>query len=323
LSNLQEGKNAIKESQDNELIAQLLGGWWALSMDALIEAAGSEIALAAFKPHIINSSRAGFLFVCKRTGWGTERIEDIGKSLALAHTFFGKDVDRLLVRDDQECLIRFSSCPFSQGPRESCLAICYYALVGAGELIGPGYIVEMPRMMKNGDQACVKWVRRRDPKPSSDPSEWKDVNYGLNDLNQGERDWFFRAYIGEMWMLAIRAFLDLYGKERTLEILTPRMRANGLSFGIQLTTEQKSIEPKEAVRMVMSALRQNFSEKTQGDHCSFEITECPFSSQSEACPLLEAFLDGVCESINHESRFHYVQKVIDGNSTCNSKILNI
>jgi hypothetical protein len=314
-----EGITKMESKEPNdELTAELLGSWWALSLDALIESAGPERTLAAFRPHIINSSHAGFLFICKRMGWKTDNIEDIGRSLALMHTFFGRGVDRSLARDDQECLIRFSSCPFSQGPRESCMAICYYALIGVGELIGPGYAVDMPKMMKNGDPVCVKWVRRVDATPSSDPSEWRDVEYGLQTLSKEERDWFFRAYMGEMWMLAIRAFNDLYGKEGTLKALAPRMRADGMSLGTRFSHNNKGLGPEEAVKMVMSSLRQKVADRDDGG--GLEVTECPFSSQPEVCSLLEAFLDGLCDALRPGSGYCITQKMTDGAASCMSKV---
>jgi hypothetical protein len=306
------------EEPRNELTAELLGSWWALSIEALIESAGSEKALAAIRPHMTASARAGFLIMSRRMGWDLDRMDDICRNLALVHSLFGKDVDRALVRGDEECMIRFSSCPFSQGPRETCMALCYFLLLGTGDLLGDGFIVEMPRMMKNGDAVCIKWVRRRDTAPSSDPSEWRDVDYRLQELPPEERDWFFRAYIGEMWMITLRAFNDLYGREGTWHSLAPRMRAEGLSLGAHLAMERPDLEPKDAVLMVMRSLNQSASMKDYGG--GLEVTECPFSGQPEVCSLLEAFLDGLCDALRPGFGFCTTQKMTDGATSCRSNV---
>jgi hypothetical protein len=306
------------EEPNNELTAELLGSWWALSIEALIESAGSDRALAAIKPHITASAHAGFLIMSKRMGWDLDTMDDICRNLALVHSLLGKDVDRALVRGDEECMIRFSSCPFSQGPKETCIALCYYLLIGTGELLGQDYIVEMPRMMKNGDAVCIKWVRRQDATPSSDPSEWRDVDYHLHDLPPEERDWFFRAYIGEMWMITIRAFNDLYGKEGTLRALAPRMRADGMSLGAHLGMERPGLEPKDAVLMVMRSLRQKVSDRDDGS--GLEVNECPFSSQPDVCALLEAFLDGLCDALRAGSGYYIMQKMTCDAPSCRSKV---
>lgn len=306
------------EAPNNELTAELLGEWWALSIDALIESAGSEKALAAIKPHMTASAHAGFLLMSRRMGWNLTMMEDVCKNLALVHTLFGKDIDRALTRGDEECMIRFSSCPFSHGPKETCMALCYFLLIGSGELLGPDYVVEMPRMMKNGDVVCIKWVRRKEATPSSDPSEWRDVDYRLYDIPPEERDWYFRAYIGEMWMIIIRAFTDLHGKEGTLQVLAPRMRVQGMSLGTRLSKEEPGLEAEDAVLMVMKALRQEVNVKNDGH--SLEITECPFSSQPEACALLEAFLDGMCDVLRPGSGYSYARKMTDGDVSCWSTV---
>ncbi len=150
------------------------------------------------------------------------------------------------------------------------------------------------------------------------PSEWWGVDYHLYDLSPEERDWFFRAYIGEMWMITIRAFNDLYGKEGTLRALAPRMRADGMSLGAHLSMEHPGLEPKDAVLMVMRCLRQKVSDWDDGG--GFEVNKWTFSSQPDVCALLEAFLDGLCDALRAGSGYYIMQKMTDDASSCRSKV---
>lgn len=300
----------------SDLTAQLLGSWWAIAIDALVETAGSDRALEALRPHYIHSGRAAFLFMSKRMKWDARSMEDTCKFLALAHSLLKKGVDHAMVRGEEECLVRFSSCPFAQGPRESCMAVCYHLLLGVGEQLGPDFEVEMPKMMKNGDLACIKWVSRKGIEPSTDPTDWKEVDFQPRDMTQEERDWFFRAYMGEMWIMVLRAFSDLYGKEMTLQALVPRMRAEGLSFGARMRSDGREGDSTEAIMAVAKALGQSISVRKDENDTQLLVSECPLSGSLEACFLYEAFLDGLCAALQEGSGFSYSHRMAEGDGVC-------
>jgi len=306
--------------QENGLTAQLLGTWWAVAFDALIEAAGSERALEAIKPHMRNAGAGGTFFIKRRMGWEKETIENACMTLALAHTFFGRSVDHAMAREDAECLIRISDCPFSHGPKETCIGLCYHALQGMGPAFGRDMEVDMPKMMKSGDQFCIKYVKRAGVVSNLDPTEWREVGFHLEDLSREEREWFFMSYMGEMWMIVLRAFNDLFGEEETMNALVPRMRAQGLLLSAQLRMERADMLPGDAVVAVVKAMGQTFVMTRQGDVSLLLIEECPLSGSREACYLYEAFLDGVCNGLKGDSGFSYQHRMTEGHDVCRATI---
>ncbi len=219
-----------------DLTTNILCGFWTLSLEALVEIAGKGRSMELLRPHMENSGRGGYRFLLTRMGWGEgESLERLAVITAMNHLLMRKAVRSARVKGEDEMVVEFDECPFENAPLEVCVGLCYHGIRGIAKEYGPDYEGDVFKMLKHGDPFCAKGVARKGVPPSAAP--WKDLEYSIDFMSQEERDFFFNAYITEFWYDGVKAFNDLKDERSTLSMLAPRMRAFGMSTGLQTARE--------------------------------------------------------------------------------------
>ena len=179
-----------------------------------------------------NSGRGGYRFLMTRMGWKEESLERVAIITAMAHMLMGKEVRAARVKGEEEMVVEFVECPFEDAPLEVCVGLCYQIIRGVAKEYGSDYEGDLFKMIKHGDPYCAKGVVRKDLPPSAAP--WKELNCSIDFMSQEERDFFFNAYITQFWYDCVKAFNDMKDERTTVSILAPRMKAFGMSVGLEM-----------------------------------------------------------------------------------------
>jgi hypothetical protein len=299
-----------------ELTTNMLYGFWALSLDALVEFAGKGRSIELLRPHMENSGRGGYRFLMTRMGWEEESLERVAIITAMAHMLMGKKVRAARVKGEEEMVVEFVECPFESASLEVCVGICYHIIRGVAEEYGSDYEGELFKMMKHGDPFCAKGVVRKGVPPSAAP--WKDLEYSIDFMSQEERDFFFNAYITEFWYDGVKAFNDLRDERSTLSVLAPRMKAFGMSTGLQAARELGLGQGRTAAAQLIGLVHRCLGQETdivEGASVDAVTRSCPFAgAPSPACQLFGSFLEGMVQVVHPAGGLSY-RPDTDGNET--------
>jgi hypothetical protein len=303
------------------LAAQILGGWWDLTMGALEETVGSEKAAELIRPHMEHSARAAYHVLKQRVGWEEDSVENVTKMMAMGHLLTGKRISSVRVKDDMIGEVEMTECPFAGSTRSACVAVCYHATRGASMEASGDCEGDLPKMMKNGDPVCVKSIRRKSSMGSDSDQEWKNLEVDVEWMPRAERDYFFRAYLGQFWLNAVDAFNDIAGEEATERTLAPAMRANGMSVGLGLveeSTRDGSIRSAmKVIDMIDNALTIESEYQAGETGISWCVVSCPFvDSIGPACGLFEAFIGGVVEAVSPSNELAVDRRMLERKIGC-------
>ncbi len=301
------GSIPTSDQYRRDLTTNILCGFWTLSMDALVEIAGKGRSMELLRPHMENSGRGGYRFLLNRMGWKEESLERVAMITAMTHLLLRKSVRSVRVKGEEEMVLEFDECPFESAPLEVCVGLCYHVLRGVTKEYGPDYEGDVFKMLKHGDPFCAKGVARKDMPPSAAP--WKEVSYSIDFMSQDERDFFFNAYITEFWYDGVKAFNDLKEERTTLSILAPRMRAFGMSTGLQTSRELGIGKGRTAAVELIGLVHRCLGQETDivdGSSVNAITKSCPFAgAPNPACLLFGSFLDGMVQVIHPAGQFSY------------------
>jgi hypothetical protein len=307
----------------SDLASGLLAEWWFITVETLLEVVGSERTLDLLRPHFVHGGRAASHVLCDRLGWHSKDLVTICRFLSYAHFLLRRDVGEIMVSGADEGLVIFRSCALEGQPVEGCVAVCYYLTQGAVEEMSPEYAGDLASLRKNGDPYCAKRARRRGSKdaPASDPS-WTSYEGSYPEMTLEERNYFSCAYLGEIWLMGIRALIDGVGSKEACALLVPRMRAKGMAMGatwkerFDLGNDEE--DAASLVDFFNTVLGQNgLPLRYDPSRPGKVIGECPFSeSMPEVCVQMEAFYDGVCQAFAPGSRFRYTRMLSKGYDSC-------
>jgi hypothetical protein len=276
-------------------------------LDALVESAGKGRSIELLEPHMENSGRGGYRFLMTRMGWKEESLERVAIITAMAHMLMGKQVRAARVKGEEEMVVEFVECPFEDAPLEVCVGICYHIIRGVAKEYGPDHEGDLFKMIKHGDPYCAKGVVRKGLPPSAAP--WKEVSYSIDFMSQEERDFFFNAYITQFWYDCVKAFNDMKDERTTVSILAPRMKAFGMSVGLEAARDlglgQGKAVAVESIGLVHRCLGQEV-DIVEGPSVNAIIRSCPFAgAPSPACQLFGAFLEGMVQVIHADGDLEY------------------
>lgn len=287
-----------------DLNAQILGGWWSLGLEALIDALGREGASESVRPFMEHSARSGYLFLRSRLGIEREDMRSLCVMGAMGHQLLRKDVSRVRVHDDDFGILEFEECPFEGCDSLACVTACYQIKRAFAAQCDPAFRGDLPLTIKNGDERCEIHISRIGAAlPGEDG--WEEVRVDMSVFSAEERDWFFRSYMGEFWLNAVRALGKAMGEDGAVSYLAPRMRGSGMSLALGLKEElglQNGLRgASSALHLINLALSQDGELVEDGAQARRTIVSCPFKQASPSvCALVQAFLDGARTALGPE-----------------------
>ena len=304
---LRTGSVPSSDQYRRDLTTNILCGFWNLSLEALVEIAGKGRSMELLRPHMENSGRGGYRFLMTRMGWKEESLERVAIMTAMAHLLLRKQVRAARVKGEEEMVVEFDECPFESAPLEVCVGLCYHLIRGVAKEYGPDYEGDVFKMIKHGDPYCAKGVVRKGMPPSAAP--WKELECSIDFMSQEEKDFFFNAYITQFWYDCVKAFNDMKDERSTLSMLAPRMRAFGMSVGLETARElglgQGRTAAVELIGLVHRCLGQE-TDIVEGPSVNAFTRSCPFAgAPNPACHLFGSFLEGMVEVVHPKGRLEY------------------
>ena len=312
-----------------DLNVKVLTGWWRLATRALEEAAGFKRSSEAIRPYMEHAGRAGYLVLKERMGWTDDSMTTVMTLSGAAHMLLKKPINIVRVKGESEGYLEFDECPFEDASNLACVAICYDVIRGVANGANPDFYGDLLKTVKNGDDYCLKCVRNSKTSVTSNEEKWVDIMPDISSISDAEKDYFFCAYMGEFLIITIRAFNDLFGIDRTLEILGPRFKEYGHEIGSEMKNEipwpPGEIRLSEMLDLVRRGLMQETDPSIGKSNTQIEIKSCPFSgSPAPTCEIIESFLKGISESIDPSILFASDKKMReDKNTPCQWTFLSM
>jgi hypothetical protein len=221
----------LSKDERKELSIGLLRDWWITASQALVDSVGPEAALAAMRPHFVNSGKAGGMVYQRLMGLGPDdHVARIyGMVMALV-TMMDADYESLWVGEDGSMLCEVRGCGTNGICKEACLSFCGIAIPNAHSPLE----VTLEKSRAFGDASCEWSYHHQGREPQVEPSD----RYLLVDEDRRKytpsdeiTEYLALAYAGEFWVMATRAFADKVGSRTTIQILSPYMRLSGQSLG--------------------------------------------------------------------------------------------
>ncbi|MDD1766037.1 MAG: SHOCT domain-containing protein [Methanomassiliicoccales archaeon] len=314
----------IPEDEMKDIGVQLVGSWFVATMQAFVDAAGSEEVLNSLRPYMRFHGNVGGLNMRNELGLtGSDAT-----TIALAMQYGNMCARRLNVKSfkasSERAMGDILSCAFENAPQEVCEATCYLAGKGFCEGISAEHDFDLPYALGRGDPFCRYVIRKKSDSYSPEFENDKNMRtLPIPTIPQERIDFWGTAATGEWWTLTTNAFVDFAGLERAMEIIGPYMKQNGISFGLKYAREL-NVKARDATAIdsiltfMNSCLGQNGNvSQVSDERVEKEIYECPFSgAPAELCRQLEAFTNGMCEAINPDYELIHVRAMCRGDSSC-------
>jgi predicted hydrocarbon binding protein len=314
----------LSEEEKKELSIGLLREWWLTSIQALVDTADSETALSYFKPHWVHAWKAAARVFSSLTG-----ITDPVRINLLQGHILAIMMDGTwgpgYAADDGSTIGELFDCTSGGSYKEVCLLSCDYASYILEELDSP-YEMTLINSLSKGDKSCQWLVARRGKSPKVQPTEEfrTPPHLRITGFLPSEEmiNSIAHAYIGEMWVMATKAFIEQAGSEKALERLGFYMRHSGMSLGIRLADrlnahQRKADSVVDLLLLIQDLHQRDGEERREINYTEYEIMKCPFSgSPPEICYQYQAFFNGVCEAIDPDHEFAYDRMMTKGDKTC-------
>jgi hypothetical protein len=316
-------------SSDRELIdfgAQMLTGWWRLTMQALLDSVGSAKTMEIITPNIRAHSRAIVLN-------NRERLEKLGyrdcpdwilsnlnyqfQHLVLRRTFNDIEITAKGGKGGE-----ITSCPFQHDSVDICMILCDMMAGYVVSAFNPDLEYVPILKLTAGDPFCQAILSYKG-KSLYDEGETIAVVRRLN-IPVEMLDYYLFAWMGEMWAMMSNSAVEFFGEGETLELLRPYMKQNGMATALQLK-ERLRLDGNNAQTIGEIIDYCNAAVQQKGrilvsspNHFEKEITECPFYGMSHTiCSgLLTARSNGICNAINPEYGFFSNQRMCKGDKVC-------
>ncbi len=215
-----------------------------------------------------------------------------------------------------------SGCVMKNGPPELCVAISGGVCEGICEVCNPDYEFIPTHYETNGDPYC-RWIVRKKGLRGDVEDLGKHVKRSAKlDLPQDEMLFLRSHACGETWIWTTKGFLEIFGYEKTLDLLKPHMRELGHTNGKWLLdklnlTQGDVRDLQRAISVIQDALGQKGDFTEIDDEIHGQVQNCPFKDAPKAlCKQFEMMMDGVCKALDPDVNFCYTKMMTDGSKEC-------
>ncbi|HTY46938.1 MAG TPA: SHOCT domain-containing protein [Methanomassiliicoccales archaeon] len=315
----------LTAKEEKEFSIGLLREWWIAATQCLVDAVGSEKALALIKPHFVHAGKAGGHVFQKISGGKKDdiRSSQMGMGMAFAMTTAGQW--GVYVADDDSTIGEMKDCATEGQCREACIAFCDYGICAAHVEVSPSYEMRLIRSLAFGDGSCMWLSCRKGTRPKVEPTKEFYPPTGFRPPfvpSEELSEYLSLAWLGEVWLLPTRAFIEEAGWDVAMRKLMSYMRHSGMSTGIALARrfgydEGHVDSSAHEIQLIRSLHNMREDVIRSEDSIEGTVEECPFSSSlTEACSQYEAFCNGICEAIAPGFEFSYDRMMTKGDKTC-------
>jgi hypothetical protein len=311
------------EDEMKETGIQLLMDWFVSTVQALIDAAGSSVALERMKQYGRHHGMAGGLIFRKNMGLTGSDAIAIATTMQACNMALGVGIEDFKASSEL-AVANVTSCLYEGCPIEACEALCHTAGKGWCEGFSSEFDFDTPYLLTRGDSQCL-WVIRRKSRTYT-PRDLRVESLApvpRPSISKEDYQFWTAAALGERWVISTKAFVDFSGSRTALGMLKPYFRQSGLSFGINYS-KRLNIDGNDAraVSRILDWMNSCMGQTgstiwSSADEVEKVMTYCPFSgSPSEICSELEAFTNGICEAINPEYELTHTKAMCRGDETC-------
>jgi hypothetical protein len=293
------------------IAAQILGEWWNIGMTGLLHNVDLDRAMKCMKPHTMYCGMEWWLKV-KDSFQVLEGVEEGSLKQQALNIQIGHAHGRVPCRvevNDGEVVVTVTECWSAKFPYPfGWCASHEYFFEGNCKAINPEHSISFAQRIADGHPTCRIIVRDKE-------SPAKNQNTGrastlLPDLQLSDEQINSKSVtlLSLFWMTTMDALIDAVGEKATIDIVKPCMFKSGEAWGLKLG---EMIQHKEGEKGVADLL-DLFSQIMRLDGDLFVnqgrvdkvIDSCPFASAPEpVCILYDAFVEGLCRSIDPELVF--------------------
>jgi hypothetical protein len=306
----------LSEEEKKELSAELLREWCFAATNALVAEVGSNVALAHQRPYCLNGGIACAIQIKKLTNFPTNDAGQIASLwFGIPNTLTFPGTRRIRVSSKDLAFGEVTDCVNKGRCWELCHGVCITMASKGCVEINPDFETELIRCVWWGDKDCCFRILRLNTNPSLPPT----VEIPIPTLPPELLKFLELAYVGELWVIATRSFLDALGAETTNLRLRTEMMKSGRSMGERFAGRVNA--DKNGLGNFIHLLNELHNKKEscsiEREETKCEVTECPFSSSPpEICLQYEAFFNGICEAIDPSFEFKYDRMMTKGDKTC-------
>jgi len=317
-------EGAVSKQEMTDLSFQLLVEFSFSALRALIDAAGSERAIALNRPYWHHAGNAAGIILKQSMGLKAQNQNAAGEMYAFVAHVMRAEAEYIGIEGTDWQEIHVHSCPFETAPPEFCVLLDKIVADGMIESFEMNHEVMIDQMRTQGAPYCILRIIPKGSEQERPAGEEVSLPpYPVPPLSREEADSWAVQYIAEHWVMLTRAMMDFERSEVVLMSQLMSMREKGMSLGLRLL--RSSPQRAEGLREVTSFLE--FSNRLfhqEGtivfedlDKLEREITSCPFQNAPPAiCAQYEAFLSGICEAVEPELRVSYEKMMTKGDRTC-------
>jgi hypothetical protein len=316
-------------TSDRELIdigAQMLTGWWRLTMQALFDTVGNAKALEIITPNMKAHGRAGGLIFREQVGnMGFRDCPDCIKMNATSQYYnlwCRRSFRDMEITEKGLKGYEVTSCPFQDDIVDICRILCDMIGTEVAAAINPDLGTISKFKLTKGDPCC-SWELTYKGKSLYDDGETIAVIRRVR-MPKEQLDYWLFAWMGEMWAIASNSTVEFFGEEEALELLRSYMQQNGMATALQLKEKLRlQVNNAQTIGEIIDYCNAAVQQKgrilvSSPNHFEKEITECPFYGMSHTiCSgLLTARSNGICNAINPEYGFFSDQRMCKGDKVC-------
>ncbi|MDD1744203.1 MAG: L-2-amino-thiazoline-4-carboxylic acid hydrolase [Candidatus Methanoperedens sp.] len=315
----------LSQKEIADLGAQTLIELWRLTIEALVDAAGSDEAIDIMKPFMKAHAAAGTpiaMNVWKSIGYQNCTEEELFvRAKDWSDIIFGRTKRKLEITDSGFKGGEILSCPFEKANPTICTILCDQFNNLALKEINPNWRLILTHSLAQGDAFC-QWIGKGFNDFIGD--KIKTILLQPFRVPQEILDYWRVAWVSELWVIATNAVVSFAGHDGAIKMIEPYIKQNGMSIALSLS-KRMGIDENNATGIAAiidisnNALQQKgkiITNTTQ--RVEKEISECPFSGGTgEICAdLLTISSNGICEAINPDYEFLLTKRMCKGDKTC-------
>jgi hypothetical protein len=315
-------KTAIEDYRDSsEIRDAVISGCLAACFQTLLDASGPEETIQAVGRYSRHSGMALAHNARKRFGFSGNGFEEAGIPYLWAYTAVSNRQAAMEVYE-HGVIVSCKDCPMKVAAPELCVAHSHNVVKGICETINPNLVSIFTDHLTDGGSIC-RFVITKASEPSINGMGQLVKEVRLTELPEEEVSALRAHFISEMLNTTMKAFVDLHGSEKTLELAKTPAHIAGLSLGKQFTQElgfEKGnfAEVESCISTLCKVLGQEgtINESVNRQFIG-ETVECPLkSSPPEVCELLETFKGGMVASIDPDSELVFDRMMTKGDKSC-------
>ncbi len=294
------------------------------SFDELVNLSGVLDALASVRPYRRLDMQAANIDLRKRLNIESRGVD----ALLMTYLFAGLhsvSKDNMLgeVRE-RGGVGTFKDCLYKDASPEFCLSISHIFTEALADFVNPEYECVWTHHQTGGDPYCRFVFKKR-----SDPaSVLEDLGETVSTLTKfelpAEQIQALTISTGALFLNEnTRAFVDLHGSDKTIELLGTNARSVGKKIGAVLALHNDELgKDAGSIGRLVHTLEKTLGQRgtftiMSGDQCTGEITDCTQQQfAQEQCRQFEALFDGIVSGINREYEFAYEHMMSKGDGTC-------